>query len=171
MKVNVNFSIDEDVINKFKMAASLSNVHYEDALEKCMCNYIAQQFNTVSKQFNTSKTPSRKKASDNEEWYGKAIDRIPMWAHKPGQYNYKIIRAFLQEEMERGYVTKDALQRRCSDASKTDVYVPTFTNNFNQMKIDGPKSHGKVFEDDGYKVTIWEEVEQVLRLHANMFLA
>lgn len=27
------------------------------------------------------------------------------------------------------------------------------------MKLDGPKSHGKVFVDDGETVTIWQEVK------------
>lgn len=31
-------------------------------------------------------------------------------------------------------------------------YGLTFRNNYAQMKIDGPKSHGKVFEDDGERV-------------------
>lgn len=44
-----------------------------------------------------------------------------------------------------------------------ELYVPTFRNNYAQMKIDGPKSHGKVFEDDGDRVWIWKEVEEVLR--------
>lgn len=30
------------------------------------------------------------------------------------------------------------------------------------MKLDGPKSHGKVFEDDGNRVWIWSEVEETL---------
>jgi len=30
------------------------------------------------------------------------------------------------------------------------------------LKIDGPKSHVKVFEDDGDNVWIWQEVEEVL---------
>lgn len=48
--------------------------------------------------------------------------------------------------------------------------MPTFRNNYAQMKIDGPKSHGKVFEDDGDRVWIWKEVEEVLRSHKNSFL-
>ena len=37
------------------------------------------------------------------------------------------------------------------------------------MKIDGPKSHGKVFEDDGERVWIWSEVEKVLLQYKNSF--
>ena len=48
--------------------------------------------------------------------------------------------------------------------------MPTFKNNYAQMKIDGPQSHGKVFEDDGERVWIWKEVEDVLRKYKDSFL-
>jgi len=54
------------------------------------------------------------------------------------------------------------LEGLCSDKEHPELYVPTFKNNYAQMKIDGPKSHGKVFEDDGVNVWIWQEVEEVL---------
>ena len=44
------------------------------------------------------------------------------------------------------------MERLCSDKEHPELYVPTFKNNYSQMKIDGPKSHGKVFEDDGERV-------------------
>ena len=34
--------------------------------------------------------------------------------------------------------------------------MPTFRNNYAQMKIDGPKSHGKDFKDDGDRVRIMD---------------
>lgn len=43
-----------------------------------------------------------------------------------------------------------------------ELYVPTFRNNYYQMKIDGAKTYGKVFEDDGTIVRIWSEVEGIL---------
>ena len=62
------------------------------------------------------------------------------------------------------------MEKLCSDKERSELYVPTFRNNYAQMKIDGPKSHGKVFEDDGDCVWIWKEVEEVLRSHKNSFL-
>ena len=47
--------------------------------------------------------------------------------------------------------------------------MPTFRNNYSQMKIDGPKSHGKVFEDDGENVWIWHEIEEVLMKYKSNF--
>lgn len=42
------------------------------------------------------------------------------------------------------------------------MFLLSFKNNYSQMKLDGPKSHGKVFEDDGDRVWIWDEVEETL---------
>lgn len=47
--------------------------------------------------------------------------------------------------------------------------LPTFKNNRSQMKLDGPKSHGKVFEDDGESMWIWNEVEVVLIKYKTSF--
>ena len=37
------------------------------------------------------------------------------------------------------------------------------------MKIDGSKSHGKVFEDDGENVWLWQEVKEVLLKYKSSF--
>lgn len=42
-------------------------------------------------------------------------------------------------------------------------------NNWKQMKLDGSKSHGKVFDDDGETVTIWCEVENILMKYKSSF--
>lgn len=105
-----------------------------------------------------------------KDYYGKAIQRIPVWALKPNQYNHKIIRAFFEAEDADGEVHLSTMEKLCSDKERSELYVPTFRNNYAQMKIDGPKSHGKVFEDDGDRVWIWKEVEEVLRSHKNSFL-
>ena len=52
----------------------------------------------------------------------------------------------------------DKMELLCSKKERSELYVPTFRNNYAQMKIDGPKSHGKVFEDDGEHVWIWKKV-------------
>ena len=55
------------------------------------------------------------------------------------------------------------------DKEHPELYVPTFRNNYSQMKLDGPKSHGRVFEDDGNGVWIWAEVEETLLQYKNSF--
>ena len=37
------------------------------------------------------------------------------------------------------------------------------------MTFDGPRSHGKVFEDDGENVWIWEEIKPRLMQYKDAF--
>lgn len=68
-----------------------------------------------------------------------------------------------------GEATLTMMERLCSDKERPDLFVPTFRNNYSQMKLDGPKSHGKVFEDDGERVWVWDEVEDTLVKYKESF--
>lgn len=101
---------------------------------------------------------------------GKAIKKIPKWANAPSQNNHKIIRAYFQLLKEKGQVIRHELVSRCQDEKNhPDVFVADFTGNFNSMKIDSEKSHGRVFCDDGYHVTIWEYVKSALDEYRSYF--
>ena len=136
------------------------------AIETCMRWYIAKSFEKVSQEYNPK---AANRANESKYYYGKAIQRIPIWSLKPTQYNHKIIRAYFEAVDIAGEATLTMMERLCSDKNHPDLYVPTFKNNYSQMKIDGPKSHGKVFEDDGERVWIWSEVETVLLQYKNSF--
>jgi len=165
----VTFLIDNDVYEKFCIALRLTEEDENDAIENCMRTYIARTFERASHEY--SPTVGRKMSvEEDRDYYGKAIQRIPAWALKPNQYNHKIIRAFFEAEERTGEVTLDTMEVLCSNKERSELYVPTFRNNYSQMKIDGPKSYGKVFEDDGERVWIWKEVEEVLRKHKDSFM-
>lgn len=68
-----------------------------------------------------------------------------------------------------GEATLLLMERLCSDKERPNLFVPTFRNNYSQMKLDGPKSHGKVFEDDRDRVWIWDEVEKILLKYKSSF--
>ena len=104
------------------------------------------------------------------EW-GKAIHRIPRWARNPQQNNHKILKAFLELQQELGRVTLEALRKRCSDpVGHPETYVPHFDNNYAQMKFDNGNSHGKVFEEEGGFVTIWDRISDTLLRYRDYFL-
>lgn len=84
----------------------------------------------------------------------------------------RIIRAFLQLQKERGFVCRPELEARCQDPEgHADVYVRDFRGNFTSMKTDAGKSHGKVFRDDGYNITICTEVLATLEQYRSLFEA
>lgn len=147
MRKSISFNVDADVFDKFNMALNLSGETSDEAADSCLRWYIAQTFGNVSKEYTPRAT--RTIDSNEKDFYGKALQRIPMWALKPSQYNHKIIKAYFMAEHIAGEATLLMMERLCSDKERPDLYVPTFKNNYSQMKLDGPKSHGKVFEDDG----------------------
>ena len=166
MKKDVTFNIDSDVYEKYCLALSLTREEKNDAIETYMRTYIAKSFERVSQEYypKTSKTISR------EDFFGKAEQRIPIWALKPDQYNHKIIRAYFTAVDMAGEATITIMEQLCSDKNNNpELYVPTFKNNYSQMKIDGSKSHGKVFEDNGEKVWIWSEIENTLMKYKSRF--
>ena len=167
MSKNISFTIDSDVYEKFNIALTLSGETFDEAADACLRWYIAQAFGNASKEYTPRAT--RKIDSNEKDFYGKAIQRIPMWALKPNQYNHKIIKAYFMSVDIAGEATLNMMERLCSDKERPDLYVPTFKNNYSQMKLDGPKSHGKVFEDDGDRVWIWDEVEETLMNFKNNF--
>ncbi|MFN0224068.1 hypothetical protein [Paenibacillus sp. KR2-11] len=161
MNKSVTFTLDADVYEKFSIALNLTNETQDTAVESCLRWYIAKTFEKASHAYNPN-TVIRQNENINKDFYGKANQRIPVWAVKPNQYNHKIIRAYFTAVATTGRATIDMMERLCSDENNQVLYVPTFKNNYSQMKLDGPKSHGKVFEDDGKTVTVWREVEDTL---------
>jgi hypothetical protein len=167
MSKEISFQIDEDIYEKFLLAMSISKDTEEQAIEMCMRWYIAKTFERASHEYNP-KTSSKSPEGIND-YYGKAIGRIPTWALKPDQYNHKIIKAYFNAIDIAGSATIDMMERLCSEKEHPELYVPTFKNNYSQMKIDGAKSHGKVFEDDGENVWLWSEVKEILQKHKSSF--
>jgi len=70
---------------------------------------------------------------------------------------------------ENEQVTSYDMERRCLDRNFSDTYAPTFRNNFAQMKIETPKSTGKVFEEKNGFVTVWERVAPTLESYRAYF--
>ena len=169
MRKKIYLTVDTDVYEKFNMALKLSGDTSDEAAEASLRWYIAQAFGYASKEYK----PKAGKQTDGstKDFYGKALHRIPMWAMKPSQYNHKIIRAFFMALDIAGEATLSMMEHLCSDKERKDLFVPTFRNNYSQIKLDGPKSHGKVFEDDGDRVWIWDEVKETLMKYRKSFYA
>ena len=136
MDKNITFTVDSDVYEKFNIALSLSRELSDEAANACLRWYIAQAFGNASKVY----TPKATKQTDtNKDFYGKALQRIPMWALKPNEYNHKIIKAYFMSIDIAEHATLMMMERLCSNKDRPDLYVPTFRNNYAQMKLDTEK--------------------------------
>ena len=151
--------ISEDVIEKFNLALALNKEVADSVMERMMMQYISESFSKASQTYKATATLKPERTVDT----GKALHRIPKWAARSNQCNHRIIRAYFQTEKELGQVPLEALEKRCSDEAKyPTTYVRDFRGNFNQMKIDAPKSHGKVFEVNNGMVELWEYTKGTL---------
>lgn len=168
MEKEVVFTMEEDVYNMFHMALNLTKEDEGKAMETCLKWYIAKTFDKVSKEYGPEKE-KYKRIKSERNFYAKAKKRIPLWAKKPEQYCHKIIRGFFWCQEQYGEVSLADLEEICSKEEVPELYVPTFKNNYYQMKIDAAKTYGKVFEDDGDMVNIWQEVYEVLQEYKKFF--
>lgn len=166
MKKKLSILIEEDIYDKFYMALSLTKQEENRAAEECMKWYIAKTFEKISREYQPEK---KRDSAEKGNFYGKAMKRIPVWAKRPEQYCHKIIRGFFLCEEKQGAVYVNDLEELCSREELPELFVPMFRNNYSQMKIDGVKTYGKVFEDDGKVVHIWNEVEEILREYKDDF--
>lgn len=173
MKKDFIVNIEEDILSKFAIALQLTDEDKHSVMEDFMKDYITKSFSNVATSFSRKDNIKLSHDSSQDENYGKALRRISKWAKKPSQINHKIVRAYLQLTEEFELVPYDVLQRRCSDnKNHPDVYISTFDSNFAQMKFDGDKSHGKVFEvDDNGFVTIWSYVEDEIMRYKENFMS
>lgn len=99
----------------------------------------------------------------------KSRDRMAGWAQKKHQINHKIICAYLICMEKDGIATIESMRRLCSQVN-SDLYVRTFNTNYANMKTESAHSHGKVFEDDGHNVWLWEAIEADVMSRKNIFL-
>lgn len=164
MDKKITITVDEDVYEKFSLAMNLRKDKENYAIETCMRWYSGKTLQKTPQDYNLNKS-----VNESDSYYGKAIQRIPNWASEPTQYNHKIISAYFKAVAITGRATVDTMKLICSDKNIPELYVPTFRSNYSEMKFDGPKSHGKVFEDDGEKVWIWNEVEEMLMKYKTSF--
>lgn len=88
----------------------------------------------------------------------KSLSRMEGWADKHWQNNHKIICAYFICLEKDGLATIESMRRLCGDSGNPALYVKRFSENYASMKTEAGNSHGKVFEDDGNRVWIWDVV-------------
>ena len=112
MSKKVSFFIDENVYEKSLLAMDISKESEKEAIETCM-RYIAKTFEKTSHEYKPKKVS--KSTEGVNDYYGKAIGRIPIWALKPEQYNHKIIRAYFTAPDIAGSATISMMEQLCSE--------------------------------------------------------
>ena len=129
------------------------------ALEKEAHSAIVQSLIIVSEiegMFTMPKKQETDEKIDIDE-VNKVNRRLKLWARKPNQINSKILNAFLR--LERSGITKITETDLRNELSKEK----SFESNFSQMKIIAKKNHGKVFEQYGESISLWNPIVAGIR--------
>ncbi len=83
--------------------------------------------------------------------------RLKLWAKRPNQINSKILNAYLKLERSGATaITESDLRNELPEEK-------SFESNFSQMKIIAEKNHGKVFEQYGENISLWNPVIEGIR--------
>ena len=190
--------LDDSLAEKFEIALQLTGETADEAIAKLARTYLADTFSAAANsmrgengrsasqeqpqperrtarraanQPNAPHSNVRVEEESQENFFSKAINRIPRGANKPNQHTHKILRAFWELQDEIGKVTPEALRSRCSDpTSHPDTFVPHFDNDYAQMKFDNGNSHGKVFEEKDGEISIWDRISDTLAHYRDYFM-
>lgn len=137
---------------KLKTLSNRNCDNFSNALDKCLSLY-----------------PKPKKNAN--DYHAKALRKIKKWAHSPNQDNHKVIKAYFLAYYEiDSPPTKERMSELCGNPNNSDMYVKNFQSTYASLKADRDTTNGKVFEDDGYHVDIWEVVKDELLKYKDFFL-
>jgi len=106
---------------------------------------------------NTNQLPTSLQINPREEEQEikKVKRKIANWLQNTRQYNSRILHAFIRlHKRNNGTVTYNDLKKESG--------LETFKSNYDQMKNFGFKNHGKIFEQEGENVYLWEKVESII---------
>ena len=104
--------------------------------------------------FPTGRTQRDANEPDTSEEVDKVRNRLDkFWAKRQHQVNARILNAFLRltAGKEPRTISEHLLRTELKD-------IENFDSNFIQMKTIAPKNHGKVFQQHGSTVSIWDPV-------------
>lgn len=81
--------------------------------------------------------------------------RVPNWLGKPQQINSQILLNYLKLRHNNNFVLVENLEESCKK-------IENFKSNYHGMKNFGKKNHGKVFDEVGNKIFLWEPVQNFI---------
>ena len=113
----------------------------------------------ISKLLETGNNSQHEKQYSTEESkeVEKVRSKLNLWAKKPLNKNSRILNYYLKlERSGMPIITESALKSGLPD-------LITFKSNFNQMKYISAKNNGKIFDQYGDKVMLWEPIIPYIR--------
>lgn len=156
MKEIIDTLLDDTKII-YKESILLENHLLEDKLLNIMSNlkYLQREVDKFKLQKKTIKKQGHELIEDEIE---KVKRKIPLWLNKKNQYNYKILKAFMDLSNNNShYVNIITLEKHCNISNSK-----IFLTNYNLLKGISKKNHGKVFQQNDDQVRLWDPVADII---------
>ena len=137
-------------------AGAEKEAHSELVQSLVLLSQLEKELTTNASSVMASKTrTSGSGITSLQEEKKKVEKRVPKWFRNPQQINSKILMRYLELSKSDPFLTQNKLREKCED-------IKDFDGNYNQMKNFGPKNHGKVFEENGGCIELWEPVKEFI---------
>lgn len=159
--MKIKIQLDDLTYRKFEVAKMITGDDEQDLI----LNFIKDYTRRVLADDSAKGISSENKKETNAN---KALSRIPLWARRKDQYNYKILQAFFLDEIDGKANRQEMKTIFCKNASAT---AWQFDNNFASMCTNEGNSHGKVFACSSETVMLEPEIEELARSLREEFLA
>jgi len=83
--------------------------------------------------------------------------KVPKWMNKQNQYNYRILKAYMDlSKCNEKAIDVEAIQEY------SEIEPKIFLGHYNGMKTISKKNHGKVFEESNKMVELWKPVAEFI---------
>ncbi len=154
-------SIIEDILNDTKSAYKES-IHIENKIIEEKLLSIMGNIKYLQIELENNKFKKKKKKKLDDEIQNNEIEKVkrkvPLWLRKPNQYNYKILKSFMDLSNNNShYVNITTLEKH------TNIKDPRkFLSNYNLLKTISEKNHAKVFQEKDGQVTLWSPVSEII---------
>lgn len=122
--------------------------YYEDKLLQIIINLSTLEQNTLSECSNSN--------VEHQDEIDKVKRKVPKWMKKTHQYNYLILKAFMDiSDNNEHRITVDELEEYVNIGQ-------SFLANYNNLKTISHKNHGKVFDEIDREIELWEPVAEFI---------
>lgn len=120
-------------------------------------------FKTMFEVSDITNTKTNKKSDSDKEMaqIHKVRSKLPRWLKKKTGYGYRFMNAYIVLWKEDKEITVELLFKKFLDLYP-DTTPSRMKANFAQLKDYGEKNHGKLFEVENNRVTIWSKVSEIL---------
>jgi len=147
----------EDTKIAYKENIKVDNKIIEEKLLSIMTNIKYLEKEIKNNNFKKTKIKLNDTEKVNLE-IEKVKRKVALWLNKKNQYNYKILKSFMDLSNNNKYfVNINTLETHCNINN-----AKVFLTNYNLLKSISEKNHAKVFQEKDGQICLWEPISTIV---------